>query len=131
MSYNVSQQEFLAVEALPGPQRYEYFLNKVVDWEELWSVGDALGWALMADDAGTQLVPIWPARRFAAAYCVGEWSDRSPREIPLVEWFAKWLPGIEGDNRKIAVFPTVTNKGVIVSPGQMDDDLHRALLAYG
>jgi hypothetical protein len=35
MSYHVNPGELGAVSRLAGPQRYEYFLNKVADFEEL------------------------------------------------------------------------------------------------
>jgi hypothetical protein len=63
-------KEFESVLALSGSERYAYFVKRVADWAELWSLKTEDGWVLAGDDAGHELVPIWPHQRFAMA-CAG------------------------------------------------------------
>lgn len=51
-------QEFAAVQALPGPDRYSYFVRRVADREELWTLRNEEGFVLYANDDGQEVVPI-------------------------------------------------------------------------
>lgn len=129
MSYQVGPQELAAVMALPGAVRYQYFLNKVADWEELWSIGDDEGWVLSSDGVA-ELVPIWPAAAFARACCIGDWQKDTPRSIDLDSWLEKWIPGLVKDQRSVAVFPLPNGNGPVVTPERLQSDLSEALKAY-
>lgn len=52
----MNNKEFEAVIKIPGPKRYEYFIKKVVDYEELWGLYDD-GWAITEDDQGNKMIP--------------------------------------------------------------------------
>ena len=75
MSWNISEPEFRSILTLPGAKRYSYFIKKVSDWEEVWSLRNQDGWALAADPAGCEVVPVWPHQRFAEACIEGGWND--------------------------------------------------------
>ena len=130
MSYNVNEHEYTAVTKLGAQGRYEYFVNKITDWEEIWSISDKSGWVLMQDDNGNELVPVWPAERFAKACCIGEWSEFKPKSIPLDAWVDRWIPGITKDKRKCAVFPLNTDQGIVVSTDKLKADIEEALSSY-
>src|SRR5882724_9595574 len=104
MSWNMNGKEFESVVQLPPEKRYEYFVKKVADWEELWSLWSD-GWALMGDKGHGEAVPVWPHALFAEASAVGEWLGYAPKRIALEEWLNKWIPGMEIDHRAVAVFP--------------------------
>ena len=78
----------------------------------------------VGSDTGTELVPVWPHPRYAAA-CIEEGDQSEPAEIPLSEWRTAWLPGIERDKRRVAAFPTPDARGVVVTAERMLDDLQR------
>ena len=130
MSYKVNPKEFDSVIALSEFDRYQYFLNKVADWEEVWSIGKSEGWRMMSDNEGTICVPVWPAEEYAAACCSEEWSQDEPKVILLDDWMVKWLPGIKKDGRKIAVFPIPICKGTIVESDQLLADLQEILTEF-
>jgi hypothetical protein len=119
---HVHDKEFSAVVAMPAPDRYALFVRRVADWQEVWSLRSSAGYSLMADDDGTELMPIWPHKRFAEA-CAAESTNEQAIAIPLEEWLAKWVPGLIKDNRKVGVFPTPSGKGIVVSPAQLQSDL--------
>lgn len=130
MSYDVNEYEYDSVIKLSGPERYEYFINKIADWEEVWSIQDGEGWGLMGDDTGKELVPIWPAEKYVSACCTGFWKGCNPKAIPLNYWLEKWIPGMLNDGRMCAVFPLLSDKGVVVDPNKLEVDIREALSQY-
>ena len=130
MSYELNEKEFDNVIKLGPEERYNYFVKKVCDWKEVWSIGDSEGWALLGDNQERESAPVWLAKRYAEAYCTGEWAGKQPKVIPLDDWMVKWIPGMIADNRYVAVFPTQTGKGIVVHPQQLMDSLKEELENY-
>lgn len=130
MSYDVSEPELKTVSALSAAARYRYFLNKIADWQEVWSVGDEGGWALMSDGA-LEVVPVWPAKAYAAVVCQGDWADHEPKAISLSAWMERWTPGMTKDQRRVAVFPLADHTAIIVLPDKLAEDIQDALAELG
>jgi len=55
MTWNLNGKEFENVVQLPPQKRYEYFIKKVADWREVWSLWND-GWVLMGDKDGGEMV---------------------------------------------------------------------------
>ena len=115
-------KEFDALLQMPAPDRYALFIRRVADWEEVWSLRTEDGWCLVADNDGVQSFPVWPHRQFADA-CVNAMNKETSAKISLHDWLEKWLPGMMGDGRNVAVFPTPDGQGIVVSPSKLKDDL--------
>jgi hypothetical protein len=130
MAKRVNDQELAAVTALPAADRYSHFVEQVADWEEVWSLRGPGGWLLAGDDAGVQLMPVWPHARYAAACAVAAWEGAEPTPIPLDRWLEAWTPGLAKENRQVAVFPTPSGQGVAVTPDRLRDDLLEAREQY-
>lgn len=63
--------------------------------------------------------------------CVtGPWIGYRAESIALDAWLDRWSPGLEKDNRHVAVFPAPDNKGVIVEPRQFEATLRDELAHY-
>lgn len=123
----VNDHQFAAVSASSGPDRYGHLVEHVADAGEVWSLRGPDGWALLADDDGRELVPVWPHPRYAVACAVGTLAGTEPASIPLDRWLEGWTPGIAKDGRLVAVFPTPAGAGVVVPPERLRDDLEAAL----
>jgi hypothetical protein len=121
VSYEVNPKECANVIALSSERRLQYFVSKVSDWEELWSIKDTEGWSLTATDDGTETVPVWPAREYAALMCIGNWAHGEPAVISLDDWLDKWLPGMGTDGRLVAIFPVPDSSCLVVSPQELRD----------
>lgn len=130
MSWNISEQEFKSVFSLSGVKRYTYFIKKVADWEEIWTLRNHEGWVLAADIYGHEVVPVWPHECFARACIDDEWQDCEPVNIELHIWLKRWCPGIANDGRQVVVFPTPQDKGVVVPPYQLCNDLSKECEQY-
>lgn len=104
------------------PDRYDYFIRKVADFENIWGLNSD-GWALYGDDEGNQVLPLWPEKEFAELCAVDEWRDYIPEAIGLENFLCKWVPGMTNDKTLISVFPTLETSGLIISPSDINKDL--------
>jgi len=130
MSWTPSEKEIEAVLSLGAPERYEHCIKKIADQETVWSLWQDGGWALAGDEAGNQLVPIWPHQKYASLCALAEWAGYEPRQISLDAFLDRWIPGMERDNRLVAVFPTPKDKGVRAEPRRLESDLREELSRY-
>lgn len=108
----MNQKEFEAVIKLPANVRYEYFIKKAADYEELWGLYHD-GWATAQDDWGNTLFPFFPNEKFADTFAKNEWESCRPKRIELVYFIEKWLPGMKADGIKPSIFPTDTDSAVM------------------
>ena len=118
----IHDKEFATLTGMSAPDRYSVFLDRVADWEEVWSIRSANGWCLMADDSGVEMIPVWPHERFATA-CASNNKQEQAASIALDDWLDKWLPGMLKDGRQVAVFPVPCGHGFVVSPARLRTDL--------
>lgn len=124
----MNPQEFESVLMQPSAIRYEYFIKKVADYEEVWGLYND-GWATADDGLGNLCIPFFPREEFAKHCAVAEWSHYKPKSIDLHHFIDAWLVGMKKDNVKASVFPTNTNTAII----EIDillRDLHTELEKY-
>ena len=108
---NINEKELNSVLKLPSSKRYEYFIKKICDWEEVWTLYNE-GFATISDDEGNILVPFWPAKRYAEFFANEEWAGYKPEMIVLDDFIDKWLPGMLKDGYKPAIFWNSHNSAV-------------------
>ncbi|MEV5026692.1 DUF2750 domain-containing protein [Paenibacillus sp. LPE1-1-1.1] len=99
----MNQKEFEAVIKLPANIRYEYFIKKIADSEEVWGLYDD-GWVITSDINGKLLIPFWPKKEFAEYCAFEDWSNYNAQSISLDEFINDWLPGIEEAQHKPSIF---------------------------
>ncbi len=66
MTYTLTPEEYQATLALDADQRYEHFLQQVVENKEVWILKDDEGCMLLTDD-GDDCIPVWPYPDYAKA----------------------------------------------------------------
>ena len=123
------QKKIEAVIALPGPKAYEYFIKRVADWEEAWSLYQD-GWALGETDEGARTFPLWPAKDYARLCAIEEWGGYEPVAIPLDELMDELLPNLKQDNVLPSVFPRPSGIAVHREVDVLLCDLRRELSQY-
>lgn len=128
MSYRPSEREVAAILTLDGPKRYEHFLKRVADWEEICGLKTSEVWTIVEDEAGRRCIPFWPHHRYAEAYAAGDGS--TPKTILLADFLAKWLPEMERDGLRVAIFPAPAETGVVVEPSRLKEDLEAECEQY-
>lgn len=124
----MNNKEFEAVIKLPGPKRYEYFIKKVADFEEVWGLFNQ-GWA-QAEDKNNITIPFWPKKEFASLCANDEWKDCTPKSIELEKFIFNWLPGMKNDSVKPSIFMTPDDKGIVIDCEKLLDDLSEELEKY-
>jgi hypothetical protein len=126
--------EIEKVSALDAKARYGYFIKRVADTKEVWSLWSD-GWVLVGDDDGRELVPLWPHSEYARRYATVDWAGYKPKRIALDDFLEKWIPGMKRDNRWVSVFPVLTGKtrggkSAAVDPDRLRADLELELEKY-
>lgn len=90
----MNQKEFESVINLPANIRYEYFIKKVVDSEEVWGLYEN-GWSVTEDDEGNKLLPFWPNKEFAEYCATDDWEFYSSKNMDLYEFIDEFLPNLK------------------------------------
>ena len=112
-----------------APARYEYFIKRVADWEEVWGLRDERGLVVAHADQGRALVPVWPHARYARECAVGNWEGAEPDAMDLGEWLDS-LTASDATVRGIAVFPLRGGHGIAVEPDRLRRDIEGELTLY-
>ena len=110
---------------LPGPQRYAYFVRRVVETGTVWGLYRK-GWALAKKDDGTLVFPLWPDREFATICADYEWTGYAPQSFALDELVGELLPRLRHDGIATGVFYTPGARDVMPSAGLLLRDLEDA-----
>lgn len=122
MESEQSQDRMQAVLRLPAARRYSYFLQRVAESGEVWGL-DGEGWALALDDAGRDVLPLWPTPEFAALCATRLWAGFQPRAIKLQELLENVLPQLEEEGMPVGIFFTPEGQGHPVSARELIDAL--------
>jgi hypothetical protein len=131
MSWTVSDEEFRSVLALAPPRHYEYFIKRVASHGAIWGLRDASGWVIAEDDDGARHFPVWPHPRYAAHCAASAWEAATPAPIDVDDWVEAWMPKLQDDGLRIAVFQTGDDRGVGVSSARLKHDLEEELRQFG
>jgi len=130
VSWTPNEKEIQSVLALPARERYAHCVKRIADEERLWSLRKRDGWVLMGDEAGPEVIPVWPHSKYAARCATGEWQGALPTEIALDAWFERWIPGLRKVGRLVGVFPLPHGKAIVVEPDRFERELREELKHY-
>ena len=126
----MNKQQFEAVLALDGSKRYDHFISKVADWEQLWSVKSDKGWLVPIAPENFEYFPIWPHPEYAQKVTDQNFPGHQVVEISLEELLEHWLPLFERDKVKVAVFPNNEWTFWCIEPNSLKDDLINEIAKY-
>lgn len=113
----------------PGPSRYEHFIKRAADFEQVWGLYKD-GWAMASTNDGQQVFPVWPSKEFAALCATGDWAACEPKAISVYELIEDVVPTLEEEKTAIGIFPTPNDKGVVPALNQLLADLNAELQRY-
>jgi len=130
MPYRINQKEIESVLKLGAPERYDHFIKRVADWQEVWTLKSPDGFVSMGDDQGREGAPFWPHPEYATLFATESWTDCAPASISAEDFVQRWLPGMDKYGRKVIAFPTPQLKGSILEPAKVRNDLMNALSQY-
>ncbi|UYZ85123.1 DUF2750 domain-containing protein [Entomomonas sp. E2T0] len=113
----VHDLEVQAFSRQSNSQRYNYFVEKVFEWQEAWGLGDEEGWVIA--EIGEEIVfPLWPAEPFAKKCQVDNWQNTEVKKISFDELLTEVLPSLVEDDVQVAVFMVPDNEQCGVLPAQ-------------
>ncbi|MFD1260971.1 DUF2750 domain-containing protein [Entomomonas asaccharolytica] len=113
----VHDLEVQAFSRQSNSQRYNYFVEKVFEWQEAWGLGDDEGWVI-AEMGDIIVFPLWPAEPFAKQCQIDNWQNTEVKKISFDELIQEILPSLANDNVQIAVFMVPENDQCGVLPAQ-------------
>lgn len=109
----------------PGEKRYDYFLKKVAETEEVFGLSDDEGWALLGDDDDADILPLFPAAELAEAFRMAMDFEEYKVEALDVAELMSWLDDLESDGMLVAVFPNLELNGAVVEAQHLKADLQK------
>ncbi|HBL25319.1 MAG TPA: DUF2750 domain-containing protein [Acidobacteria bacterium] len=125
MSEPLHPKEMEAVLGLSGQERYGYFIERVVEREEVWGLQNEEGWVLISFPEGDAFC-LWPHADYARACTRGDWSDCAPEGISLDELIGELVPALQRDNLRLAIFPTPAGEAMVVDSRDLQEHLESA-----
>lgn len=108
-------------------KRYQYFIKKVADFEELWTIVDEEDDYALSDIDEFSLVSFWPAEEFIYSNLEEGWKDCKPLRLTLDDLQENLYDLIIDENYLINVFPINGRTGFIVKLDEFKRDLEEEL----
>lgn len=121
----MGEKKHQVVASLDAMNRHSHFIKIAADRRSVWALWSE-GWALYADDDGTEAFPIWPEKVYADLCAIDQWSGYEANEIDLDE-LEELIPRLRADQVLIAVFPTPNGKAAVPTLDQICEDLRLEL----
>ena len=117
--------EVKQVLALNNEEKYEYFIDTILENEEVWILRDEEGCASLETE-DTMVLPVWPKEMYAKACVSGEWAGYQTASIGLDVFMDRWLPGLSEDGIRLNLL-WANGKGVEVAIADLLADLKEEL----
>jgi hypothetical protein len=127
---NLNIQEIKGVSKLNPYKRYKYFIKRVADFEELWTIVDENGDIALSYVDNKILVSFWTAQDFIKSNLSGNWKKCVPLKINLDNFESDTMPLIIENNYLINVFPINNKSGFVVNLDEFTRDLNEELKNY-
>ena len=116
--------------ALTSKQRYEHFILKVCDWEELWILEDNnKDFLIITPQEDLAYLPVWPHADYALAFHE-VYPSLKPSRVELDSFLETWLPNLNNDGLKVGVLPNLGTTVWIIDPLDLKAELENELQQY-
>lgn len=127
---NLHKKEIENVSKLKPLDRYNYFIRKIADFEELWTIVDKNGDIALSKVDDNILVSIWSAKDFIKSNLDNGWKKCVPLKLNLDDFEKTIMPLIIKNNYLINVFPANGKSGFVVNINEFIKDLNEELEQY-
>lgn len=108
-------------------KRYQYFIKKIADFEELWTIVDENGNYAISEIDDFSLISFWTAEEFIFPNLEEGWKNCKPLKINLEYLEEELFTEIASQNYLINVFPINEKSGFVVSLDEFKRDLEEEL----
>jgi hypothetical protein len=113
MQYAPTSSELQLLQTLSAIERFEYTTPRLIESEEVWSIGNDDGW-LIREQGEQQIIAIWPYRQLAAEYAQVQEPDSTPQSVSLEQFLYGVLKQCRSHDIKLEIMPTPQQSGQIV-----------------
>lgn len=124
MSYRMRPEQLKNVFSLGSQERYEHFIIKACDWEEVWLLKDSddVFLTLNATD-NIEYLPVWPHSKFALAFSEGVYSSYTPYKVSINSFIESLLPDVSAENIQVGVLPNMETTVWIISANDLREEI--------
>ena len=129
----VSKQELEAVTALSPEKRYNYFVKRICDWEQVWTLYEDDYIVLNEAKNGKLYILLFPCKDFAEHYATNTRGMKgvSYKSFEINEFLETIIKKLQANNvSKALVFPVANGYGLNVSMTDMVKDIQSELENY-
>lgn len=129
----VSKQELEAVTALSPEKRYNYFVKRICDWEQVWTLYEDDCIVLNEAKNGKLYILLFPFKDFAEHYATNTRGMKgvSYKSFEINEFLETIIKKLQANNVSNAlVFPVANGYGLNVSMTDMVKDFQSELENY-
>lgn len=122
----VSKQELEAVTALSPEKRYNYFVKRICDWEQVWTLYEDDCIVLNEAKNGKLYILLFPFKDFAEHYATNTRGMKgvSYKSFEINEFLETIIKKLQANNVSNAlVFPVANGYGLNVSMTDMVKDI--------
>ena len=108
-------------------KRYQYFIKKIADFEELWTIVDENKNYAISEIDDHSLISFWTAEEFILSNLNNGWENCKPLKLSLEDLDEELFEIIASENYLINVFPINGKSGFVVSLEEFKRDLDEEL----
>ena len=130
---DITKQEFDAIIKLSHEERYAYFINRICDWEQIWTLYSEENLVLNEDKKGKLEVFLFPYETFASDYAHGThgMKDAVGKCFQLDEFMGEIKEKLLLHEVNTAlVFPVANGYGLKVTMKKLINDINEELENY-
>lgn len=114
---------------LSSQDRYRYCIRKIADCEEVWFIHENGQYVTVGDKVEQIAIPVWPEKGFAELMLTDDWNAYTVESMNVHD-FIEWLDTLEEEGYKVAGFPDIYLKGVVVTADEIKNHLIYELQQY-
>jgi len=107
--------------------RYPYFLQKIAQSKELWTLVDSEGAFALFEVENTIVISLWSDEAYIESNLTPDWADCIPFKLDMDTLQEIFIPLIRQNSYLINVFPVDSRVGHIVSLNDFITDINRKL----
>ncbi|CAM3146991.1 DUF2750 domain-containing protein [Chryseobacterium flavum] len=108
-------------------KRYQYFIKKIADFEEIWTIVDENGDYAISEIDGLNLISFWTAEEFIRSNLEAGWENCKPLKLTLADLEESLYDIIRSEDYLIDVFPINAKSGFVVKLEEFKRDLDEEL----
>jgi len=113
------------ISKLSPKDRYDYFINKIADNQELWTLIDPDGVFALFEVNNTTVISLWCDEAHIESNLTPDWADCIPFKLDIDALQDILIPIVRQNNYGINVFPVDSRIGYVITLSEFVIDINR------